>query len=132
MPEVAAKAADDPNLLTVQLTQQDGSWSFAGDGRASFVPPLAPLPVDENPQARRWSKGNRVEVGPVDEAYVGSWYAGQIAAFAGGNQGGVDALEVRRRERLLRLRLALGVARRAQFDNAPLAGVGDHLALGYL
>ena len=86
--KVAAKAADDPNLLTVQLTQQDGSWSFAGDGRASFVPPLAPLPVDENPQARRWSKGDRVEVGPVDEAYVGSWYAGQIAAFAGGNQGG--------------------------------------------
>jgi len=86
--KVAAKAADDPNLLTVQLTQQDGSWSFAGDGRASFRPPLAPLPVDENPQARRWSKGDRVEVGPVDEAYVGSWYAGQIAAFAGGKEGG--------------------------------------------
>ena len=43
--KVAAKAADDPNLLTVQLTQQDGSWSFAGDGRASFRPPLAPLPA---------------------------------------------------------------------------------------
>ena len=94
--KAATKAAESDDLVTVMLAQQDGSWSFAGDGTAAFTPPLAPLPVD-TAAPQRWNKGDKVEVGATDEGYVGSWYAGQIAAVSGGEAGKVliqyDTLE---------------------------------------
>ena len=56
---------------------RDGAWVFGGDGTPGFEPPLAPLPVEESPP-KFWSKGDKVEVGPTDEGYVGSWFAGVI------------------------------------------------------
>lgn len=49
------------------LKQDNGEWSFAGDGRmGEFVPPLAPLPEEKNPVvAARFPKGAEVEVNPA-------------------------------------------------------------------
>ena len=70
-----AAAAGEEGLFTVLLRQEDGAWSFDGDGRADFVSPLAPLPKDEH--MTRYAPGDPVEISPTDEGYVGSWCAGE-------------------------------------------------------
>ena len=85
--KAAAKAANDPSLVPILLVQEDGAWRFGGDGNAEFAPPLAPLPKDENPPLQ-WKKGEKVEVGALDEGYVGSWYEAEIIALSGGPEPG--------------------------------------------
>ena len=67
------------------LKQEDGAWSFGGDGTKDFVSPLAPLPKDEH--MTKYAVGDKVEVGPTDEGYVGSWYAAKVIATSGGKPG---------------------------------------------
>lgn len=96
--EVAsAKAGGDASLVPILLVLEDGAWKFGGDGASSsFEPPLAPLPKDENPPLK-FTRGEKVEVGALDEGYVGSWYAAEIIATSGGDVGKVriqfDTLE---------------------------------------
>ena len=88
--KAAAKAAADPSAVPILLLQEDGAWKFGGDGSSSsFQPPLAPLPKDENPPLK-FSRGEKVEVGALDEGYVGSWYAAEIIATSGGEPGHVQ------------------------------------------
>ena len=84
----AATAAEDSQLCTVVLRQDEGKWYFGGDGQmGDFSPPLAPMP----PQAAdiTFAKGDRVEVGPTDEGYVGSWFDAEVIELEGGEPGTV-------------------------------------------
>ena len=83
--EAVAAAAGEEQLFTVLLRQEDGAWSFGGDGSTGFVSPLAPLPKDEH--MTRYAAGDAVEISPTDEGYVGSWYEGKVIATSGGKPG---------------------------------------------
>ena len=62
----AEEATRRRGVYTVLLSQEDGSWSFAGDGTlGDFAPPLAPLPLEKAPPLpARFPKGGDVEVPP--------------------------------------------------------------------
>jgi len=80
---VVQAAASMANTFTVLLQQQDGDWFFVGDGRpGSFAPPLAALPPDTH--VTPLAVGDAVEVGPVEEGYIGSWYSAIVTALEGG------------------------------------------------
>ena len=81
--KAAARATADASLVPILLSMRDGAWAFGGDGSAGFVPPLAPMPKDEDPPVK-WSVGDAIEIGPTDDGYLGSWYEGEVVATSGG------------------------------------------------
>jgi hypothetical protein len=84
---VVQAAASQANTFTILLQQQDGDWSFGGDGRpGTFVPPLASLPSDTH--VTPLAVGAAVEVGPTEEGYIGSWYSAKVTALEGGPEPG--------------------------------------------
>ena len=70
------------------LRQDEGRWAFGGDGRmGDFAPPLAPM----SPQTEgTFPVGTRVEVGPTDEGYVGSWFSAVVSELEGGEVSRVE------------------------------------------
>ncbi|KAL1504840.1 hypothetical protein AB1Y20_008611 [Prymnesium parvum] len=73
----AAAVAQERGMCSLLLKQDQGEWSFGGDGgMGEFLPPIAPLP--ELKGAIRFAVGTEVEVGPTDEGYVGSWFTATV------------------------------------------------------
>ncbi|KAL3931605.1 MAG: hypothetical protein SGPRY_001053 [Prymnesium sp.] len=74
----AAAISQQAGVCSVLLKQENGTWSFGGDGRmGEFVTPIAPLPPESAAcSPMRFRKG--AEVGPTDDGYLGSWFAATV------------------------------------------------------